>query len=183
MILTFSWLIESIFIGFGFYSIFYSLSSKRLSFWQKPFSKRFDSLSFLLFSLAGFLSFYSWFYELNQTVSALSEDGLYERIFGPNWLFYWIHPVIYMSLSQLFWIKKWRKNIFLRIGIGLILIIGIERVIQVVLSYHRDYLPSSWLIFHGDILSNWILSIFSFVALVLVFQMMMSIFQQPRSLK
>lgn len=158
----------ALFIGLGFYNLFYTFTIKKQKLWEKPFFQSFDNISFILFSFTGLLFVTQWFFEVYQNIDPLNEYGFQARIFGPNWLSYLIQPAIYLLLSQLFWIKKWRKVMVLRFQLGLILIIGVEFLINCFFTLDRDYLQSSWSISIPDILLNCGLSIISFVGLVLI---------------
>jgi molybdopterin-containing oxidoreductase family membrane subunit len=54
---------------------------------------------------------------------------------------------------QLFWIKKIRTNLYASFILSIIVNIGMwfERFVIIVTSLHRDYLPSSWAMFHPTI--------------------------------
>lgn len=51
---------------------------------------------------------------------------------------------------QLFWSRKLRRNITVTFFMSIIVNIGMwfERFVIIVTSLHRDYLPSSWNMFH-----------------------------------
>jgi molybdopterin-containing oxidoreductase family membrane subunit len=51
---------------------------------------------------------------------------------------------------QLFWFKKIRKSLLATFIISIFVNIGMwfERFVIIVTSLHRDYLPSSWTMFH-----------------------------------
>ncbi len=54
---------------------------------------------------------------------------------------------------QLMWVKKWRRNLVLTFIMSIIVNIGMwfERFVIIVTSIHRDYVPSSWNLFHPTI--------------------------------
>ena len=51
---------------------------------------------------------------------------------------------------QLFWVKKIRTNLAATFVISVIVNIGMwfERLVIIMTSLHRDYLPSSWVMFY-----------------------------------
>ncbi len=68
------------------------------------------------------------------------------RATGPYWWAYWIMMFCNLTLPQLFWIKSFRRKIWLMFLISITTNIGMwfERFVITVTSLHRDYLPSSW---------------------------------------
>lgn len=73
------------------------------------------------------------------------------RIFGPYWWAYWIMFTCNVISPQLFWFRKLRRNpnfiwvltVFVNIGMWF------ERFVIIVTSLHRDFLPSSWAMYHA----------------------------------
>jgi molybdopterin-containing oxidoreductase family membrane subunit len=51
-----------------------------------------------------------------------------------------------MVLPQLFWFKKIRQNVFIIFIMSILVNVGMwfERFVIIVISLHRDFLPSSW---------------------------------------
>jgi Ni/Fe-hydrogenase subunit HybB-like protein len=68
------------------------------------------------------------------------------RAFGPYWWAYWIMVSCNVFIPQLFWFRRFRRNIALMFVVSLFVNVGMwfERYVIVVTSLHRDYLPSSW---------------------------------------
>ena len=94
-----------------------------------------------------------------------------DRIFEKYWFGIWIQPLFWFALSQIFRIKLFSKNILIRIIASFFLIISIERLIIIISSFHRDYLPSSWTMYRQlDIYpSNFILSILMKILIFMLF--------------
>ncbi len=72
------------------------------------------------------------------------------RFIGPYW---WAGCMMYgcnIGMTQLMWFKKVRTNIQLSWVLSIIVNIGMwfERFVIIVVSLHRDYLPSSWAMFY-----------------------------------
>jgi molybdopterin-containing oxidoreductase family membrane subunit len=72
------------------------------------------------------------------------------RFTGPYW---WAACMMYgcnILMTQLMWFKKVRTNIPLSWVLSIIVNIGMwfERFVIIVISLHRDYLPSSWAMFY-----------------------------------
>ena len=75
---------------------------------------------------------------------------VYNRMVGPYAPFYWALWMTNILSAQLFWFRSVRTNIFLLFILSLIINIGmwLERFVIVVVSLHRDFLPSSWGMFY-----------------------------------
>jgi Ni/Fe-hydrogenase subunit HybB-like protein len=72
------------------------------------------------------------------------------RATGPYWWAYWSMMSCNVISPQLFWIKKLRTNLVFTFFMSIIVNIGMwfERFVIIVTSLHRDYMPSSWTMFH-----------------------------------
>ncbi len=69
------------------------------------------------------------------------------RASGPYWWAYWSMMFCNLVSPQVFWFKKLRRNIAVTFFMSILINIGMwfERFVIIVISLHRDYLPSSWL--------------------------------------
>ncbi|MVN21152.1 NrfD/PsrC family molybdoenzyme membrane anchor subunit [Mucilaginibacter arboris] len=72
------------------------------------------------------------------------------RFIGPYW---WAGCMMYgcnVLMTQLMWFKSVRTNIAISWALSIIVNIGMwfERFVIIVVSLHRDFLPSSWAMFH-----------------------------------
>jgi molybdopterin-containing oxidoreductase family membrane subunit len=72
------------------------------------------------------------------------------RAFGPYAWAYWIMVSCNVFIPQLFWFKWVRRSIVPMFIISIFVNIGMwfERFVIVVTSLHRDFLPSSWGMWH-----------------------------------
>jgi len=72
------------------------------------------------------------------------------RATGPYWWSYWAMMSCNVISPQLFWFKKLRTNLAFTFFMSIIVNIGMwfERFVIIVTSLHRDYMPSSWTMFH-----------------------------------
>ncbi|HEV8512508.1 MAG TPA: NrfD/PsrC family molybdoenzyme membrane anchor subunit [Cyclobacteriaceae bacterium] len=72
------------------------------------------------------------------------------RATGPYWWAYWSMMTCNVISPQLFWFKKIRTNLVSTFVLSIIVNIGMwfERFVIIVTSLHRDYVPSSWSMFH-----------------------------------
>ncbi|MFM7487144.1 MAG: hydrogenase, partial [Cytophagales bacterium] len=81
-------------------------------------------------------------------------------MFGPYWFGYWFEPIGYIFLSQILWLKTIKRSnvAVLIIAICLLLIRNFSRVIFLVTSLHRDYVPSSWVM--TTYMTDWLIMLF-----------------------
>ena len=72
------------------------------------------------------------------------------RMTGPYWWAYWSMMTCNVISPQLFWIKKIRTSIVATFILSIVVNIGMwfERFVIIVTSLHRDFLPSSWVMFY-----------------------------------
>ncbi len=72
------------------------------------------------------------------------------RATGPYWWAYWSMMTCNVITPQLFWSKKLRESVFATFIIAIFVNIGMwfERFVIIVTSLHRDYVPSSWTMYH-----------------------------------
>src|ERR1700761_5808952 len=72
------------------------------------------------------------------------------RATGPYWWAYWSMMTCNVISPQLLWVSKWRKSIPFSWVLSIVVNIGMwfERFVIIVTSLHRDYLPSSWVMFY-----------------------------------
>jgi Ni/Fe-hydrogenase subunit HybB-like protein len=71
---------------------------------------------------------------------------LMNRATGPYAPWFWLLLTCNIAIPQLLWFASVRRNVYLLFLLALIINVGmwLERFIIVVVSLHRDYLPSSW---------------------------------------
>jgi len=76
--------------------------------------------------------------------------AFYNRALGPYWWAYASMMACNVVSPQLFWFKKIRTSLVATFVLSIIVNIGMwfERFVIIVTSLHRDYLPSSWTMFH-----------------------------------
>ena len=72
------------------------------------------------------------------------------RATGPYFWAYWIMMSCNVITPQLFWIKKIRTNLLATFALSIVVNIGMwfERFVIIATSLHRDYVPSSWIMYH-----------------------------------
>jgi Ni/Fe-hydrogenase subunit HybB-like protein len=71
---------------------------------------------------------------------------LQNRAFGEYAPWFWLLLTCNIAIPQLLWFGGVRRNVYMLFALALIINVGmwLERFIIVVVSLHRDYLPSSW---------------------------------------
>ncbi len=86
--------------------------------------------------------FFMAFYSGNQ----YDRFAILNRLHGPYAFMYYALWICNIIIPQLLWIKSIRNNVFILFVISLIVNTGmwLERFVIVVISLHRDFLPSSW---------------------------------------
>ena len=105
--------------------------------------------------------------------SRYEEYMILNRMTGPYAPQYWTLLFCNAVVPQLLWSGKIRRNTWALFVIALVVNVGmwLERFIIVVTSLHRDYLPSSWGMYHGTVW-DWSLFIGSmglFITLLFLF--------------
>lgn len=75
------------------------------------------------------------------------------RVLGPYGWSYWALIACNVIAPQLLWFDSFRNNLYLLFVVSLIVNLGmwLERFIIVVVSLHRDFLPSSWRIYQPTV--------------------------------
>lgn len=68
------------------------------------------------------------------------------RAAGPYAFFFWLLIACNVLVPQLLWYRPVRRNVYALFVLSLVINVGmwLERFIIVIVSLHRDYLPSSW---------------------------------------
>jgi Ni/Fe-hydrogenase subunit HybB-like protein len=90
--------------------------------------------------------FFMAFYSGNQ----YDRFAIINRLHGPYAPFYYALWICNIFIPQLLWSKKIRENTFILFIISVIVNLGmwLERFVIVVISLHRDFLPSSWRMYY-----------------------------------
>jgi molybdopterin-containing oxidoreductase family membrane subunit len=93
-------------------------------------------------------AFFGW-YSANKYESFM----ILNRMTGPYAPTYWALIFCNIITPQALWFKKVRSNVPLLFVISLIVNVGmwLERFVIVITSLHRDFLPSSWGLYHPTI--------------------------------
>lgn len=132
------------FTAFGLFTFIYLILK---IFIKKPILNQVDNESNKFISLIGLI--YLVLYSIGTIVELhlMNEEDkvlLLNRMFGKYWFGYWLQPLLWIIITQLLRFKNIRTNIFLRILFGFLFIFSIEKLVILIITFHRDYLPSSW---------------------------------------
>lgn len=75
------------------------------------------------------------------------------RMFGPYWWAYWSMMTCNLIAPQVFWFRWARTTPWFIFIMSIVVNVGMwfERFVIIVTSLHRDYLPSSWVMYSGSI--------------------------------
>ncbi len=75
------------------------------------------------------------------------------RAFGPYWWAYWSMMSCNLIAPQVFWLKWARTTPWFIFIMSIVVNVGMwfERFVIIVTSLHRDYLPSSWVMYSGSL--------------------------------
>ncbi len=94
------------------------------------------------YAMEAFMGYYS--------ANAYEGFMIRNRMTGPYWWSYWMLILFNILIPQLLWFRTIRANISTLFWISMSINIGmwLERFVIVVTSLHRDFLPSSWGMYH-----------------------------------
>lgn len=165
-------LLQSVFTGFGIVipivALLRTVNLKKLAV-----KEAFVLTAVQVLRLAGILYFILFcvdaYLQYNATHKAEQVVVIQSPLFGPYWFAYWGSPVMYLLLSQLFWIKKLyiEKAALITLAV-LLLLLPSQRVISFITFslLNNDYLPSSWTMYHTNTLFQVLLNVVVFVFVV-----------------
>ncbi len=110
-----------------------------------------------------FMAFYSanpyekWAFLRNRLADPFIAEGIFGIPRAPYWWAYWAMMTCNVISPQLFWFKWCRSNVFVVFAVCMAVNAGMwfERFVIIVTSIHRDFLPSSWGMFHPTWVDIW----------------------------
>lgn len=145
-------------------------------FIKNDFLKQFDLKSTRFISFIGIVYFLLWIINTIIEINIADEETktyLLKRLFGDYWFFFWLQPLLRLFITQSLKLKTVQKNIFLRLVFSFLLIVSIEKIMIVVIAFHRDYLPSSWTmssdVYSSNFLAESAIRIFMFLLFIGIF--------------
>ena len=73
------------------------------------------------------------------------------RFRGPYALQYWLLILCNIVVPQLLWFRQVRSNVWALWVVAMFINVGmwLERFVIIVVSLHRDFVPSNWAMYHG----------------------------------
>jgi molybdopterin-containing oxidoreductase family membrane subunit len=96
----------------------------------------------LIVSYGYAMEFFMSFYGGNKFDTYLAHN----RLTGPYWPFYWALLICNIVIPQLLWFRRVRTHVMTLFVLSLVVNVGmwLERFVIVVISLHRDFMPSAW---------------------------------------
>jgi molybdopterin-containing oxidoreductase family membrane subunit len=117
------------------------------------------------YAVEAFMAFYSG--------NTYERFMLWNRLGGPYKHMYWVLLFCNLVAPQMLWFRRVRRSIPTLFLMAMIVNLGmwLERYVIVVVSLHRDFLPSSWGMYHGTVFdwATFVGSIGLFLALMFLF--------------
>lgn len=115
-------------------------------------AKHLDNMAKIMLT-TGWMVFYGYIIEAFMAWYSGAEYEMFmskNRMFGPYGILYWVLILCNGIMPQLLWFKRVRSNVIILFVVSIVVNIGmwLERFVIVITSLHRDYLPSSWAMFH-----------------------------------
>ncbi len=110
-----------------------------------------------------FMAFYGanpyekWAFLRNRLADPFIAEGIFGIPRAPYWWAYWAMMTCNVVSPQLFWSKWCRSNVLVVFTVCMFVNAGMwfERFVIIVTSIHRDFLPSSWGMFHPTWVDVW----------------------------
>lgn len=153
-------ILRSIFVGFGFVvPVAALLKTSNLD--KLRFKELFILTGVQAVRLGGILYFLMF---LIQTYF----NWDYVKLYGSNQLYYWYSPIMYLLISQLFWIKALYTKRYTLVAIAvLMLLLPSAKLLLLVGSMQRDYLPATWSMYSMDPFIELPLNIIVFIFIII----------------
>lgn len=163
-------LLHSVFIGFGI--VIPIVALLRTSNLKKfAVKEAFVLTAVQVLRLAGIIYFVLFcidaYFQYKRPYSVAMGVTLESPLFGKYWMLEWFGPIMYLLLSQLFWLRKLyiKKAALITLAI-MLLILPSEKLVIIITSFHRDYLPSSWTMYNSTFIPEILLNIIIFIFMV-----------------
>lgn len=144
-------------IGFGWYSVVFFIL--KWCSYKEEFLLEFDKKACKTVVFLGILFAIVWvmLITFNYFVLMKSQEQseFIQRITGPYAYAYFGQPLFWLILTQLLRINFIKRFFLLRLIICVWFVLTFERLIIMITSFHRDYLPSSWTMYTSDFNLVW----------------------------
>ena len=167
-------LLLSIFIGFGIViPILSTVKSSNLK--TIEFKSLFILTAVQLVRISGILYFVLWLLDLyrNYAQYETNKQGVDYTLFGPLWLVFWMPPILYFLISQVFWFKKIYTKKSALITFSILLFILPFQKLWIILSglfneYHRVTEASPAFTVVAGVALNIVIFVFLVITLILM---------------
>lgn len=139
------------FFGFGVYNLVYLFFKHTKVFKEKLNLPAIDKAATTTLIICGLLYLFNFVYDWTLIfINSESEHSqhLFQRFKGPYGFSLYAQQATYIIISLLFNLKYVREKSILRFFIAFLLLFNFERYVIIITSLHRDYLPSSWTMYH-----------------------------------
>lgn len=135
-----------IFVGFAIFTLLTSFA-KFPTEARTEFVEKLTYTAVMMVRVAALIYLGTWL--TNLFIQWQSEGENYTmitRLTGPYWFGYLMYPISFGLFPQLLWINRTKKIKAIRILASLLfLFMGqLEKIVIILTSLHRDYVPSSW---------------------------------------
>lgn len=132
-----------IFAGYGLYTFVWIIVS--LFYRNNLLIKGIDKSANYVAAVSGLIYLMLWIFELYISLNDPEQgDHLRHRLSGPYAFGIWLPPALLFVASQFLWIPFIQKQKIIRLVVGFLLFLSIEKFVIITVSLHSDYLPSSW---------------------------------------
>jgi hypothetical protein len=121
---------------------------------SEPMWSRILELSSWLMLIGAMVGFGVWLVEHQESrvsMDSTGHPGSMAKAYGARSGWYWLRPVLLLIPACVFLFRRCRRSWWVAWALALLLSnpFGLfERLVIVITSFHRDYLPSSWTRYH-----------------------------------
>jgi Ni/Fe-hydrogenase subunit HybB-like protein len=145
----------AIFSGFGMVATLLVVARKVMNYENYITIGHLEAMTKIIMvtgSLVG-IAYLTEFFIAWYSVVEYEQYAFTNRAFGPYWWAYWSMMSCNLLAPQVFWFKWARTTPWFIFIMSIVVNVGMwfERFVIIVTSLHRDYLPSSWVMYSGSL--------------------------------
>ncbi len=145
----------AIFSGFGMVATLLVVARKVMNYENYITIGHLEAMTKIIMvtgSLVG-IAYLTEFFIAWYSVVEYEQYAFLNRAFGPYWWAYWSMMSCNLLAPQVFWFKWARTTPWFIFIMSIVVNVGMwfERFVIIVTSLHRDYLPSSWVMYSGSL--------------------------------
>jgi len=142
-----------LFAGYGLYTFVWIVVS--LFYRNNLLIKDIDKSANYIVAVSGLIYLMFWIAGLYISFNDPEQsNNLQHRLSGRYAFGFWLPPVLLFVSSQLLWIPIVQKQKIARLIVGFLLFLSIEKFVLITVSLHRDYMPSSWMMYQSEPFGN-----------------------------